>query len=86
MSNKIEWDVIGSGGIAKRRTIPEGISKAGNAELSVVFDIDAQVNADVAKKFNARQAASISDLWGGVILPQLRKLWECSSAGRATAF
>ena len=62
MSGKIKWGVIGSGGIAKRRTIPEGISKAGNAELSVVFDIDAQVNAEVAKKFDARQAASISDL------------------------
>jgi len=62
MSRKIKWGVIGSGGIAKRRTIPEGISKADNAELSVVFDIDAQVNAEVAKKFDARQAASISDL------------------------
>jgi len=62
MSRKIKWGVIGSGGIAKRRTIPEGISKADNAELSVVFDIDAQVNAEVAKKFDARQAAGISDL------------------------
>lgn len=62
MSGKIKWSVIGSGGIAKRRTIPEGILKADNAELSVVFDIDAQVNAEVAKKFDARQAVSISDL------------------------
>ncbi|GAJ05829.1 unnamed protein product, partial [marine sediment metagenome] len=35
---------------------------ADNAELTTVFDIDAQVNAEVAKKFDARQAASISDL------------------------
>ncbi len=62
MSGKIKWGVIGSGGIAKRRTIPEGISKAGNAELSAVFDIDAQVNAEVAKKFDARQAASVDEL------------------------
>jgi len=62
MSGKIKWGVIGSGGIARRRTIPEGISKAQNAELSVVFDIDAQVNAEVAKKFDAKQAASIGDL------------------------
>ena len=62
MSRKIKWGVIGSGGIAKRRTIPEGISKAGNSELSIVFDIDAQVNAEVAKEFGAKQAASISDL------------------------
>jgi predicted dehydrogenase len=62
MSGKIKWGVIGSGGIARRRTIPEGISKAGNAQLSIVFDINAQVNAEVAKKFDAKQAASISDL------------------------
>jgi predicted dehydrogenase len=62
MSRKIKWGVIGSGGIAKRRTIPEGISKANNAELSAVFDIDAQVNAEMAKKFGAKQAASISAL------------------------
>jgi len=62
MSRKIKWGVIGSGGIARRRTIPEGILKADNAELTTVFDIDAQVNAEVAKKFGAKQAASISDL------------------------
>jgi len=62
MSRKIKWGVIGSGGIARRRTIPEGILKADNAELTTVFDIDAQVNAEVAKDFGAKQAASISDL------------------------
>ena len=62
MSSKIKWGVIGSGGIAKRRTIPEGISRAKNAELSHVFDINAQVNAEVAKKYDAKPAASISDL------------------------
>jgi len=62
MSSNIRWGVIGSGGIAKRRTIPEGISKANNAELTAVFDIDAQVNAEVAKKFGAKEAASINAL------------------------
>lgn len=62
MSRKIKWGVIGSGGIAKRRTIPEGISKAGNAELSIVFDIDAEANAEVAKDFGAGQAASIDEM------------------------
>jgi predicted dehydrogenase len=62
MSRKIKWGVIGSGGIARRRTIPEGILKADNAELTTVFDIDSSVNAEVAKKFSAKQAASISDL------------------------
>ncbi len=62
MSNKIKWGVIGSGGIARRRTIPEGISRAQNSQLSVVFDIDSQVNADVAKEFNAEKAESIDTL------------------------
>jgi predicted dehydrogenase len=62
MAGKIKWGVIGSGGIAKRRTIPEGITKAGNADLSVVFDIDAQVNSEVAKEFGAVEVASIEDL------------------------
>lgn len=62
MSRKIKWGVIGSGGIARRRTIPEGISKANNAALSVVFDINAQVNSEVAKKFGAKQTMSIGSL------------------------
>ena len=64
MSAKIKWGVIGSGGIARRRTIPEGIVKAQNAELSVVFDIDQQANIEVAKQYNVEQAASISALLG----------------------
>ncbi|MGB2809659.1 MAG: Gfo/Idh/MocA family oxidoreductase [Sedimentisphaerales bacterium] len=62
MSNKIKWGVIGSGGIARRRTIPEGISRARNGELSVVFDINPQVNAEVAKEFDAEEAESIEAL------------------------
>jgi predicted dehydrogenase len=62
MSANIKWGVIGSGGIAKRRTIPEGIVKAENAELSVVFDIDRQTNSEVAKEYNTEEAASISTL------------------------
>jgi len=62
MSAKIKWGVIGSGGIARRRTIPEGIVKAQNTELSAVFDIDQQANFEVAEQYNAEQAASISAL------------------------
>jgi len=62
MSGKIKWGVIGSGGIARRRTIPEGITKARNAKLSVVFDINQQANAEVAKEHDAEQAASVDEL------------------------
>jgi len=67
MSGRIKWGVIGSGGIARRRTIPEGITKAGNAELSVVFDINQQANAEVAKEYDVEQASSIDQLFGADI-------------------
>jgi predicted dehydrogenase len=62
MPGKIKWGVIGSGGIARRRTIPEGITKADNAELVAVFDIDTQANAEVAEKFGVKQTSSIEKL------------------------
>ncbi|MBL7189297.1 MAG: Gfo/Idh/MocA family oxidoreductase [Phycisphaerae bacterium] len=62
MAKKIKWSVIGSGGIARRRTIPEGILKADNAELALVYDINEQVNAEVANEFGARQAHSVEAL------------------------
>jgi predicted dehydrogenase len=65
MPKRIKWGVIGSGGIARRRTIPEGIVKARNAELSAVFDIDQKVNREVAKEYGAAPAASVDELLGG---------------------
>jgi predicted dehydrogenase len=35
----VNWGVIGAGGIADRRTIPEGITKAKNAKLVAVMDV-----------------------------------------------
>ncbi len=62
MENKVKWGVIGSGGIARRRTIPEGITKAEHASLISVFDINSEVNKAVANQFNAVPAASVKDL------------------------
>jgi len=62
MDNKIKWGVIGSGGIARRRTIPEGIVPASHAELAVVYDISQEANIEVAKEFNATAAQSIEEL------------------------
>jgi predicted dehydrogenase len=59
---KIKWGVIGSGGIAKRRTIPEGIILAEHAELVSVYDIDTDVNNAVAKEFNGNAVSSIGEL------------------------
>jgi predicted dehydrogenase len=62
MTKKIKWGVIGSGGIARRRTLPEGFMPAANAELTAVFDVDAAINAAVARQSNARAAASVEEL------------------------
>lgn len=62
MEKKIRWGVIGSGGIARRRTIPEGIIQAKNAKLVSVFDISREVNEAVANQFNAIVSQSIEEL------------------------
>lgn len=62
MKKLIKWGVIGSGGIARRRTIPEGIANAQNAKLISVYDINQDTNNSVAKEFNAIASKSIKDL------------------------
>jgi predicted dehydrogenase len=51
---KTKWGVLGSGGIARRRTIPEGIAAAANAELVAVYDVSGEANRAVAAQFGAR--------------------------------
>lgn len=62
MEKLIKWGVIGSGGIARRRTIPEGIAVSGKAKLVSVFDINNKANIEVAREFNAAAADTIDDL------------------------
>ena len=62
MEKLIKLGVIGSGGIARRRTIPEGITQAKNAKLISVYDINQDANNAVAKEFNAIASKSIKDL------------------------
>jgi len=47
----VKWGVIGAGGIADRRTIPEGLISAKNAELVAVMDIDEGRVRQVAEKY-----------------------------------
>jgi len=62
MENTIRWGVIGSGGIARRRTIPEGIVMAEHAKLVTVYDINPEANKAVAAEFNAVAVDNIQDL------------------------
>lgn len=59
---KIKWVVWGSCGIAKRRTIPEGILAADNAELAAVYDVDQKANAELAAQTGAVAAGSEEEL------------------------
>ena len=51
MSRVIRWGVIGCGGIAARRTIPEFQSMVSNAKLVAVMDIDLARAKEVAGQF-----------------------------------
>ena len=62
MNSTIKWGVVGSGGIAKRRTIPEGIAPAANAELKAVYDSNGEANQEVAQAFGAQAASSLEAL------------------------
>jgi predicted dehydrogenase len=62
MADTIKWGVIGSSGIARRRTIPEGIVPAPNAELVGVYCRTPETNAEVAAEFGAQAAGSVDEL------------------------
>jgi len=62
MRDKIRWGVIGSGGIARRRTIPEGIVPARNAQLVSVYGTNNATNHEVAAQFGAAPADSLETL------------------------
>lgn len=51
MARTIKWGVIGCGGIAARRTIPEFKKMVSNAELVSVMDVNPQRAKDVAQQF-----------------------------------
>jgi predicted dehydrogenase len=51
MSDKIKWGVIGCGGIAARRTIPEFKKMVSNAELVSVMDLNPHRAKEVAEQF-----------------------------------
>ena len=59
---KTRWGVIGSAGIARRRTIPEGIVPAVNAKLAAVYDINDEANNDVAEQFGVIACKSEEEL------------------------
>jgi len=59
MADMVKWAVVGSGGIARRRTIPEGFIGAEGARLVGVFDVDRETNRAVAKQFGVAAYRSL---------------------------
>ena len=55
---KIRWGVIGAGGIALRRTIPEAVRDASNIELVSVMDTHAAKAQAVADRFHVPHACT----------------------------
>jgi predicted dehydrogenase len=62
MGDKIGWGVVGSCGIARRRTIPEGIVPAANAQLVGLYDSNLKANAEVAQAFRVKAFESLEEL------------------------
>jgi predicted dehydrogenase len=60
--SKLGWGVIGAGGIADRRTIPEGIIPAANAQLVGVVSSTPERSAAIATKYGVRTYANIAEL------------------------
>ena len=58
MSKSIKWRVIGCGGIAARRRIPEFMKMVSNSELVSVLDINPQRAKEVAAQFGASHSCA----------------------------
>lgn len=59
---KVNWGIIGSGGIADRRTIP-GLIKCNNASLMACMDLNGEVAKAVADKYGAKESyTNVKDL------------------------
>ena len=62
MKRRIRWGVIAPGGIARRRTIPEGILPASNAGLVAVWSRSPKTTRETAKQFGAHPARTLDEL------------------------
>ncbi|MGI6610427.1 MAG: Gfo/Idh/MocA family protein [Limnochordia bacterium] len=58
----IRWGVLGAGGIADRRTIPEGITQATDAQLVAVMDVDRGRAQAVGEKYGVDWYRSPTEL------------------------
>lgn len=58
-----KWGVIGAGGIADRRTMPEGIVPSDRCELVALMDVDGNRLGEVARKYGvSRTTTDVAEL------------------------
>jgi len=62
MENRAMWGVIGAGGIARRRLIPEGIVPARNAGLAAVLSSRPESTREVAAQYGAAACGDEAEL------------------------
>ena len=91
MKSKVKWGVIGSGGIARRRTIPEGFVPARNAHLVAVYGTNPVTNKEVTREFGALAVESVEALLGtdigavyvaSPVQAHLEQVLACARAGK----
>jgi predicted dehydrogenase len=58
----INWGVIGAGGIAYRRTIPEGFMNAKNSRLTAIYDLDIKLAKKISSEFDVKAHETVQDL------------------------
>lgn len=58
----VRWGVMGAGGIARRRTIPEGILPAANARLVAVMDRTARTREALQREYQVPAVATVEEL------------------------
>lgn len=59
----IKWGVVGAGGIAYRRTIPEGILRAKNSKLVAVQDLNSKIAKKIGSEFDVRVYETTTELF-----------------------
>ena len=58
----IRWGVIGAGGVADRRTIPEGIIPSATGSLAMIMDVDADTVARLSRKYGVPGTTDLDEL------------------------
>ncbi len=83
----VKWGVIGAGGIAARRTIPEGLAASEKCDLVAVMDTSRERAVAVAKQFDVpRHVTTVEEL---LAIPEIEAVYIASPnsyhAGQAIA-